>query len=465
MRQREDTEKISLRILREAEAELYLAFRFMAPALSAMPFVFDTSTQSLGTDSESFFYNAHFLMQTYLQHPYMVNRAYMHVVLHCLFRHMHSAEAHLETADAAGLFDMHEPDGTPRDGNHELWDLSADIAVEHVLDSLDADAVRRTPNEFREEWYRHLENDVSILTAERLFRYFQDLRADHAFSYDLLMRLTREFTVDDHSFWYRERKKESTEQKRQGLAPEQIREKENEWKQAAKRVREEIDARGRKGSSAAGRLDRMLSFSVRRRRTYRELLRHFTIEREECRIDPDSFDYGFYYYGFEHYGNMPLIEENEYTESRKIRDFVIAVDTSASISDRLISRFLQETADVLLGEDLYFQKGAIHILLADTQVRRDTVLQSAAEMKNFSDGFHIQGGGGTDFRPVFRYVEDLQAKGDLRDLKGLIYFTDGLGTYPRDPTPYETVFVFARDDLVSEKDIPPWIIPIFLPEE
>ena len=521
MRQREDLEKLSLKILHESEAELYLAFRYMAPALSSMPFVFDTSTRRLGTDSESFFYNSHFLMQTYLQHPYMVNRAYMHLILHCIFRHVHEAEAHVEaerpvtlselekakrqdetdplenqqnrfipeqttraavkafdfneqsagdfhavaSEEAAYLFDLHEPRGNSYDKNHELWDLACDIAVEHILDGMDADAVRRTPDSIREECYTRLENEVRILTAERLFQYFVEVRNKGGLPYDLLMKMTTEFLVDDHSFWYRDRKKQHADEKRRNLTPEQMKQKEEEWKKKAKQVRENMDAEGKKGSSAAGGLDQMLTFSVRRRRTYHELLRHFAVEREECRIDPDSFDYGYYCFGLEHYGNMPLIEENEYTDSRKVRDFVIAIDTSASVADGQMARFLKETADVLLGGNLYFKKGRIHILLADTQVRSDTVLTSAEEMKDYASGFHIQGGGGTDFRPVFTYVEKLLNQGDMRDLKGLIYFTDGLGTYPKTPTPYETAFVFSRDDLVAEKEIPPWVVPIFLKEE
>ena len=41
--------------------------------------------------------------------------------------------------------------------------------------------------------------------------------------------------------------------------------------------------------------------------------------REEVSVDMDSFDYGFYMYGLQHYGNMPLIEENEFREAKKDR--------------------------------------------------------------------------------------------------------------------------------------------------
>lgn len=54
----------------------------------------------------------------------------------------------------------------------------------------------------------------------------------------------------------------------------------------------------------------MLKLSSRERKSYKEFLKRFAVVREEVSVDMDSFDYGFYMYGLQHYGNMPLIEEN-----------------------------------------------------------------------------------------------------------------------------------------------------------
>ena len=37
------------------------------------------------------------------------------------------------------------------------------------------------------------------------------------------------------------------------------------------------------------------------------------------------------------------------------------------------------------------------------------------------------GGGGTDFRPAFARIAQLRQDGALRDLQGVLYFTDGKG--------------------------------------
>ena len=42
----------------------------------------------------------------------------------------------------------------------------------------------------------------------------------------------------------------------------------------------------------------------------------------------------------------------------------------------------------------------------------------------------LAGQGGTDFRPVFAYIQKLQENKELTGLKGLLYFTDGQGIFP-----------------------------------
>ena len=77
----------------------------------------------------------------------------------------------------------------------------------------------------------------------------------------------------------------------------------------------------------------------------------------------------------------------------------------------------------------------------------------------------IKGQGGTDFRPAFAYVEELLARKVFYHLKGLLYFTDGNGTFPAKMPPYETAFLFFRDNY-RDVDVPPWAIKLILgPEE
>lgn len=49
----------------------------------------------------------------------------------------------------------------------------------------------------------------------------------------------------------------------------------------------------------------------------------------------------------------------------------------------------------------------------------------------------LKGFGGTDFRPVFKHVDMLIKQHEFTNLKGIIYFTDGYGTFPPMPPEYE----------------------------
>ena len=117
---------------------------------------------------------------------------------------------------------------------------------------------------------------------------------------------------------------------------------------------------------------------------------------------------------------------------------------------------------MLLDRDSFFQRIRIHIVECDNVVQRDEVITSASDMKRFADGIHIEGGYGTDFRPVFEYVDKLVLEGSFENLKGLIYFTDGYGIYPTKPTRYDTAFVFPKDEDYDDSNVPDWAIKLFI---
>ena len=178
---------------------------------------------------------------------------------------------------------------------------------------------------------------------------------------------------------------------------------------------------------------------------------------EEIKVNPDEFDYIYYTYGLNSYGNMPLIEPLEYTVEKRIRDFVIAVDTSASVRGSKVESFLNRTYDILSGSVSLSEKLNVHIIQCDARITSDTLIQSKNELKQAAENFTVKGFGATDFRPVFEYVEQLRSSDKLRDLKGLIYFTDGYGIYPETAPDYETLFVFDSDD-EYRMPVPPWAI-------
>lgn len=470
MSHREDLDNTGKKILNSVRTDLYLSMHFMGPALGALDFIMDLSTTSVGTDAAFLRFNPHYLMDNFLVRPWYLNRVYMHIILHCLFRHMFSANKRKDP---------------------ELWDIACDIAVESVIDSMDYKAIRQTMTDKRAEIYRKLTDEVKVLTAERLYRYL----AGRQLPYEEEVRLATEFRMDDHSFWQRMEDSgtgkpsdaaakaalpprgnpapENEEQTRKDGGREQeppreltgsgsLEQKEKDWEKNAKRVRAELEMRGRKAGTRTGSLERLLGFETRREVSYREYLKRFRILREEPKVDLDTFDYGLYSYGLQLYGNVPLLEENEYRVAEKIRQLAIAIDTSASCQAELVQEFLNETATILLTGNRFFAKAEIHIIECDDQVQNDIVIRHPEEMRRYAKGFSMKGGFGTDFRPVFRYLSELRQQGELRHLKGLLYFTDGYGIYPAKPTDYDTAFVFRRGADTDDTKVPAWAMKLYV---
>ena len=156
---------------------------------------------------------------------------------------------------------------------------------------------------------------------------------------------------------------------------------------------------------------------------------------------------------------MPLIEPLETKEVRRIEDFVVVIDTSMSCSGELVKKFLEETYGVLAQSESFFKKVNIRIIQCDMKVRKDDLITDDKQMKDYINHLTIAGRGGTDFRPAFEYVNDLIEKGAFTSLKGLIYFTDGRGEYPKKKPPYETAFIFLKEDYV-DSGVPAWAIKL-----
>lgn len=197
---------------------------------------------------------------------------------------------------------------------------------------------------------------------------------------------------------------------------------------------------------------------------YREFLRKFSVLKEELQVDLDAFDYIFYNYGMELYGNMPLIEPQETKEVEKVEDFVIVIDTSMSCRGELIRRFLQETAGILMESESFSRKINLHIIQCDDKVQEDVKITSREELEEYLEHMTIRGFGGTDFRPAFAWVEELLRKKSFSRLRGLIYFTDGYGIFPAKKPLYDTAFVFMKEDY-RDVDVPPWAIRLVIGEE
>ena len=169
-------------------------------------------------------------------------------------------------------------------------------------------------------------------------------------------------------------------------------------------------------------------------------------------------------YALRTYGNLPLIEPLESRESKKIEELALVIDTSYSTSGELVRAFLAETYTLLKGRENFFHRMNLHLIQADNTVQQDLLIRKEDELIHAMNHFQLRGGGGTDFRPAFEYVDRLCAEKQFTNLRGLLYFTDGMGTYPARRPPYEAAFLFLGERF-DDANVPPWAMKVVLDEE
>jgi predicted metal-dependent peptidase len=227
----------------------------------------------------------------------------------------------------------------------------------------------------------------------------------------------------------------------------------------------DLETESQNWGSQSGNLMMNIREVNREKYDYTAFLKKFAVLGEAMQINDDEFDYIFYTHGLDIYGNVPLVEPLEYKDSNKIKEFVIALDTSASCKGAIVQAFLKKTYSILKSSDNFFSKVNIHIIQCDSKVVSDTKITDEYDFEEFCANVTLKGFGSTDFRPVFDYVDEMNKNGEFENLKGVIYFTDGYGTYPESMPEYDALFAFLKDDPYAPK-LPPWAYRVILePEE
>lgn len=412
------------KILQNCRNELYLDFPYLDGAFASLEYEADDSISTIGTDGEKIYFNPVFLLKKYVENPVAVRRGYLHMLLHCLYLHIF-----MEPGES-----MSVKEGLPESGENlnsdvgfresdekeheepETWDRKCDFFVESLID----DACREK-------------------SCSSLMKTTDKKNTDEKNSIN-----EPKYSFDDHTLWKRNT----------GQASGGRRTKEKWERILAYTSQNKTGTQSRAGSQTNSRQEE-LDEIYRSKYDYRKFLKQFCRLREEVELDTESFDYIFYHFGMEHYGNLPLLEPLEYKEVNRLEELVIAIDTSGSCSRETVQRFLGETYAILNEKENFFSRMKVYIVQCDCFVQKVDVIHSEEEWKEYSRNVTIQGRGGTDFRPVFELIRQEKEKKELKNLRALIYFTDGDGIYPRQKPDYETAFVFLkRTDKM--KLVPSW---------
>lgn len=439
--------ELGQKILSASRNELYLSMRFLDTALSGLKYEMNLSTLYTGTDGIKILYNPRYLTDRYLSDRILVNRLYLHMILHCIFRHpFHKGQKDLE-----------------------LYNLACDIAVESIIDSLPIKALKLTVSDLRTEVYDRMRRKLKVLTAEGIYEKLKE----ENLSVREMAKLQLEFTVCDHVFWdngddKNEDNSDNSQNDESGENESDYNDErqtlEEKWQDISEKTQTNLETFSRDMGDMAGDILSYLKVENRERYDYKRFLERFVTINENMKVDDDSYDYIFYTYGLNMYGNMPLIEPLEYKEDKIITELVIAIDTSESCEGEVIKRFLEETYSVITNSESFSRRFNVHIIQCDADIQNDFKIQSKEDIDRFMESFEVKGMGGTDFRPVFEYVENLIKDGEFKNLKGLLYFTDGFGTYPKKMPQFDTAFIFF-DDEYSDRMVPAWAMKVVLGKE
>ena len=228
------------KILQNCRNELYLDFPYLDGAFASLEYEADNNISTIATDGEKIYFNPEFLMKKYVEDSALIRRGYLHMLLHCLYLHV-----------------FLKPDKDVSE-----WDRECDAFVEGLIDKAVSEreisslkSKKQTGNDYG--MYEHLEN-----------------------------------CFDDHSVWL----------KNSGQASGGRRTKEKWERILAYTSQNKTGTQSRAGSQTMNRQEE-LDEIYKSRYDYRKFLKQFCRLRQEVELDTESFDYIFYSFGMEHYGN------------------------------------------------------------------------------------------------------------------------------------------------------------------
>ena len=205
-------------VLAVVRSGLYLDFRFLDQALSALTPTADERCGVLATDGTILCYQPSALLRLYQKNPKYLNRLYLHTVFHCIFRHLW----------LRGKRDK------------RLWDLACDIAVENVIDGLGRKSVQRPLTWVRQHAYEEIAAQEKVAAAAPIYRWL--VRQTPG----VLRQLEKEFYTDDHRLW----PKDAPDQPQQMPTPLP----QKTWQKIGERMQTELELRDKEAGEGADAL-------------------------------------------------------------------------------------------------------------------------------------------------------------------------------------------------------------------
>ena len=171
----EKLNKLAQDVLLLSRNTLLVNLRFLDMALSQFDLV-PVPESTLLTDGQHIFYNPKHVLFCYKTQKEICVRDYLHIVIHCVFRHMYM---------------------DPK-LNRPYWDLACDIAVENVITELGLKAVTASRERQQAQYIAAIKQELKHVTAEKIYSYRRQTMPDP----NKIAEIRGLFYAENHEIWY-----------------------------------------------------------------------------------------------------------------------------------------------------------------------------------------------------------------------------------------------------------------------
>ena len=319
------------------------------------------------------------------------------------------------------------------------WDLACDYAVNPLLIN---DGLKAPPETLVDDGYEGM-------TAEEIYHYIDDLDNEDS---ELNKENDQQQDTDqpNHGTEEQQNSSDDTSQESQKsneqeldvepdnndaishqelaaqpseLTPQEQEELSIQWQQRLAGAAQQAMQAGKLGGS----MQRMVDFMLQPKLPWRMLLARYMTSSAR-----DDYSY-----------SRPSSRRGDPAIFPSLRsaqiNVAVGVDISGSVDDQEMSEFMSEVDAIKAN-----MRARITLLPCDAKLAKGSpwIFEPWEEVKLPKQ---LQGGGGTDFSPVFDWLDTQDQHPDL-----LVYFTDCKGLFPKIVPSYPVIW------LVKGKDNPPW---------
>ena len=245
----EKLNKLAKDVLILSRNTLLVNLRFLDRAISSLE-LYPIEKSSLMTDGQHILYNPEHIIGLYKLAKEIPARDYLHIIMHCVFRHMYMNP----TLDRT------------------YWDLACDIAVENVITELGIRATSAAREKQQEKYINEIKKELKYITAEKIYAYLKNALPDKK----KVAELRGLFYADNHEIWYMTAKEIEAEY---GLITmtQSRGEKASEWQSISEHMQMDIEVFSKKQGILPGGLTQNLASVNREKYDYTSFLKKFAV--------------------------------------------------------------------------------------------------------------------------------------------------------------------------------------------